>query len=1368
MRKYVLILASLLFSGIILSQNNSDLSFVHLTRNDGLLHNNVTSVRQDSLGYVWIGTHRGLNRYDGYKIDAYRYAPSDINSVYKNRIYSMEIVRNILFMATEAGLVCFDICSKKFLDYKSADNELAFYSQVDDIKTDHKNRLWLISRQNAVRVVEVCEDQETLLLKPKKIGEDIEFKSQIGKPRFVYDEKGNIYLFGKEKLSYYFDNSMGEIVFGGYVIADLDLWIQNMVMDNNKIWVCTSDKLQKYALRSDLDLVLEREISFNEYTISMFCIDKEFVWIVTNDALLRVQKEGESTNYVRYSNIPWDKNSISNDINNIYIDNNKNIWAPSWDSGLSYTNNEINYFKIVKYDPETAASKLKSKFISSLHYNDGHVYIGSKHGGISRFNIRTKDVELFVYEKELMPSVTSIISDNQNIYAAVSSNIVTINKRSKRIEHKMLASNYIFCLTFDKYNRIWAATAEGLDCFIPVGNGYKKLWSVTTSSPLPLSTNLLHGIYSDLKKNELIITSASGINRVLFNESGDIKDIVHYKSEQGRKGSLSSDYLWPIDKENDSVYWVGSLGSGLNKVTFRDSDGNYDYNAECFGMESGAPSDDIESIEIDKYGNIWCGGYSLTCFNPNSRRFNTFDMSDGLQSYMFATSSSCKDMDSNLYFGGAEGMNYFTPQNRIEETIRPSVSFSRIYINGKLTDSDIEYASNVVLKHNNNNFSIDFSPLLYKQGKHIRYRYQLEGYDQDWRYIEMGEELKVSYHKVPYGKYTLVVNSRGWEDWDEERSVIRITILPPFWLSWWAITIYCILLTTMVYFISRSLIKWLQMKQTIAIQKKREEQNEEIMQMKIDFFTDVAHEFRTPLTLINTGVNEIEESDTEVKEDKFFGLIKKNTNKLLKLINELLDFHRFDIKGIRLNATNVSATDYFNQLFDEFSGWAHLKGIRMETQFLQDNINVWLDEEHLSKVISNIISNSIKNSKQEEPEINIAVSAGNLKKADTYFKHSYSYLESLYGDKHLIIKVRDNGVGIEARFLPLIFDRFFRISNQADRGSGIGLALVRSIIRVHCGGLIISSEPDKGTEFIIGIPLDDSYLKEVDKSEMSRFNLEEYLCNVALEYEESGNRDETDIVDDNKPTILLVDDNKDILMALKSALNSEYNILTAQDGEEALFISNSHYPSLIITDVMMPRMDGVELCSRLKNNLQTCLIPVVMLTAKAMVENQIEGIESGADAYISKPFDLRIIKATVRNLIKKAEQIQELSKDNTHFQQGIKQKLKDKETCDLFAKFVDLVERNLSNPDFSVDFLSAEMGLNRTKLYSTIKDITEMTLGQYILKLRLERAANLLSTTNMTVTEVVFNVGIESPSYFTRAFKTQFGISPSSFKNKYN
>lgn len=1366
MRRFILTFVSLLFFGIVLSQNSPELSFSHLTRNDGLLHNNVTSVRQDSLGYIWIGTHRGLNRYDGYKLDSYKYGSNDISSVYNNRIYSIEIIKDILFMATEAGLVCFDIHSKKYIDFKSTDGEQAFYSQVNDIKTDHNNRLWLISRQHTVRLVEIHKD-EGLLFKPKNIGGEKEFKSLKGKPKLVCDERGNIYIFGKEKLSYYFNNSMGEVVFGGFVVENLDPWIQEMGMNDNRIWVCTSNKLQKYLLNGDLNIVLEKEIPFTGYSLSTFYIDKEYVWIVTNDGLLRLNKDGES--YVKYSNIPWDKRSISNDINNIYIDNHKNIWVPSWDSGLSYTNNEANFFKLIKYNPETSATKLKSEFISCLHYDEGYVYLGTKHGGISRFNTKTKEVELFLYEKSLIPSVTSMISDSKNIFAAVSSDIVIIDKKTKKTEEKLLASNYIFCLAFDKYNRMWAATADGLDCFEPHGNGYKKLLSVTTSSSKPLSTNLLHSIYSDLDKNELIITSASGINRILFNEEGHIKDVVHYKSKQGKEGSLSGDYLWPIDKENDSIYWVGSLGSGLNKVVFRDSNGKYDYRAEYYGVESGAPSNDIESVEIDKYGNIWCGGYSLTYFNPSSKRFNTFDISDGLQSYMFGTSSSCKDPDANLYFGGAEGVNYFTPQNNIAEVIPPSVSFSRMYIAGKLIDSDIEYSTHITLKHNNNNFSIDFSPLLYKKGKHIRYRYKLEGYDQDWRYIEMGEELKVSYHKVPYGKYTLIVNSRGWKDWDEEMSKMEITILPPFWLSWWAIALYCVLFITLIYFISRSLIKWLQMKQTIELQTKREEQSEEIMQMKINFFTDVAHEFRTPLTLINTGVAEIEESNTEIKEDKFFGLIKKNSNKLLKLINELLDFHRFDINGIKLNATYVSSTDYLSQIFDEFSGWAHMKGIKIQTQIPQDTINLWLDEEHLGKVISNVISNSIKNSKQEDAIINISVLVGNLKKTDVFFKESYSYFDNLCGDKHLIIKVQDNGVGIDSRFLSLIFDRFFQINNQLNKGSGIGLALVKSIMRVHHGGLVISSELGIGTEFVIGIPLDDSYLKDINKSETSKFDLEKYLYNIAVEYENlNPDREEVSAINSNKSTILLVDDNKEILMVLKSLLKNDYNILTAPDGEEALLMTNSHYPDLIITDVMMPKIDGIELCARLKNNLQTCLIPIVMLTAKAMPEDQIEGIESGADAYISKPFDLRIIKATVNNLLKRTKQIQELNKDNNHLQQGIKQKLKDEETYNLFTKFVDLVEKNLSNPNFSVDFLCTEIGLNRTKLYSTIKDITDMTLGQYILKLRLDRAANLLRTTNKTVTEVVFSVGIESPSYFTKAFKAQFGVSPSDFKNKHN
>jgi ligand-binding sensor domain-containing protein len=260
-RRFLSTFASLLFFGIILSQNNPELSFSHLTRNDGLLHNNVTSVRQDSLGYIWIGTHRGLNRYDGYKLDSYKFGSNDINSVYNNRIYSIEIIKNILFMATEAGLVCFDIYSKKYIDFKSADGEQAFYSQVNDIKTDHNNRLWLISRQNTVRAVEVYKGKE-LMLKPRNIGKEKEFKSLKGKPKLVCDKKGNVYIFGREKLSYYFNNSMGEIVFGGYVVENLDPWIQEMGMNDDRIWVCTSNKLQRYLLHNDLNIVLEKEIPF--------------------------------------------------------------------------------------------------------------------------------------------------------------------------------------------------------------------------------------------------------------------------------------------------------------------------------------------------------------------------------------------------------------------------------------------------------------------------------------------------------------------------------------------------------------------------------------------------------------------------------------------------------------------------------------------------------------------------------------------------------------------------------------------------------------------------------------------------------------------------------------------------------------------------------------------------------------------------------------------------------------------------------------------------------------------------------------------------------------------------------------------------
>lgn len=1369
--KKIIILFLLILCKITVLYAQGDLLFRHLSRNDGLLHNNVTCIAQDSLGYIWFGTHRGLNRYDGYSIDSYRYDDGKLHSPYYNRISSIQIQGDYIWLVTDAGLACFNLKTKEYIDYCDNDNlDKEFYKKVKTIKSGIENQIWLVS-DNVIRVVKCNSynrENKHLQIKVLKIGDSYEFVSDELFPKVALDEKGNAWITGRGYISAYKKKSNGELVFSGNTDNNIGTGARNIWYDNSHLWITYENEIKKYRVEGNKYVLINQlPINTKSELVSLW-VDSQYVWIMSNEILVQVLKDSDHLIYTEYRHSPFNPRSVGSDMNNMFIDRDNNLWISTWGGGISYANIDPRFFKAVYYSPIPSNQTVNSEFISSMHYDrDGNVYIGSKLGGLSSFNTRTKKVTPdYCISEQLLPSITSLQADDDNIYAAVKNYLVIIWKKDKKVitSLRTLNEGYIFWLTFDKYKRLWAATRSGLECFENAGGKWSVTKTFTSLTPEPhrFSTDQLHNIYSDTLKNELLITSAMGINRMIFDEQGKAVRVVKYLARENDKNTLSSNFVWPIDKGNDSIYWVGTMGSGLNKVVLKDNpDGSYDYTAISYGKEAGATSNDIESVEVDIFGNVWCGGFYLSCFDDRLKRFNVFDTNDGLQSEMFGTSSSCKDFDGNLYFGGANGFNYFTPEPQIVDSTSYHVYFSRIYINGEMINSNIEYSKELVLDYGNNNFSVDFTSLLYDLKQHIRYRYKLEGYDENWRYVETGEKPTVSYQKIPYGKHTLVVEAGNWGNWNGEPYILKINSKPPFWRTWWAYTVYALFIMLLVYIGFNYFFRWVQMKNTIAMQQEEEKRKEEMIQMKMRFFTDVSHEFRTPLTLINSAITEIEENQQRVS-DKYINVIKRNAGKLLKLVNELLDFHRSDIKTVKINATYISVSEYIRCIYEEFKGWADLSQINITLNLPPDDIKMWVDQEHFGKIISNILSNSIIYSKAGS-EISIKVSTGHFEKFQPRYKNSFWNTDSMIQGEQLIVTVNDGGVGIDKTVLPQIFDRFLRVDNNAGNksGSGIGLSLVKSLIELHHGGIVVSSSINEGTEFSIAMPLNDNYLVQEEKIDKSNFNIKEYLSDYASEYVTNYAEDLPLVYNEGKPTILLVDDNYEILMVLREFFVKDYNVVMATDGQEALEKCNSYFPDIVISDVMMPKMDGIELCTTLKESLRTCFIPVILLSAKALIENQIEGIETGADAYIPKPFNFALLKATVRNLLKKSQQIK-----NTLPTDNIRQNIINQKQNELFDKLIELVNTNLTNKDFSVDHLCLELGLNRTKLYSTIKSITGMTLANYIRKIRLDKAAELLKTTDMTISEVGYFVGLESPSYFTRAFKEQFDMSPSEFIKK--
>lgn len=1359
------------------AQANGSLQFNRLSHVDGMLHDNVTSIAQDSLGFMWFGTHRGLNRYDGYRIDSWKYSGDEINSVFYDRIYSIAREGQRLWLATEAGLSCFDTSLKEYKDFDYPDNSGDdFYRNIRYVTADpHQGYVWLLSGQ-AFRLAKVTSNpnENSIIIRHIKIGNSNCYESDGANPRVASDGDGRVWFSGCPTIEAYREDNGGNLVYVGHVPGVNGYNVKALLRDNGSLWIAYPNKVLRCEVLDDGMLNPIQEINVpTSVGINSIAAGPQNIWVTAQDGAFCLPKEMPA-NLTVYRPSSYDSRSVIRDINSVMVDNLGNVWLSGWESGVAFANPMSGMFGTIRFPSASSDSENGTfEFVSALHADDdGYIYVGSKFGGLGRINYNTKEIDInFSRDSVLMRnSITSIESDDRFVYAANDNMVYIVDKNTGKSIGSIHAkeNGYIFWIAFDKFGRMWLATYAGLECFKKQApDKWENIYSFKSSSPEPytLTTNMLHNICSDTDKNELIVTSAMGINRVILDENGSVSRIINYTaSSNGGSNNLSSNYLWPIAKANDtSSYWIGSMGNGLNKVTFNDEDlSRPQYAASHYGFDSGAINGDVESLQIDRFGRVWCAGTYLGYFDENVHRFNYYDISDGLQGSLFGTSSATTDKNGALWFGGANGINYFTPGRESYAPVRTGVVFSSI----KTAGTPIGEINNAIaLEYPDNSFTADFSTLSYTTSNHVRYRYRLDGYDEDWHYIEAGQTPTVSYTRLPYGKMKLLVEAGDWQDWSGNSTELIVNSRGPWWSSWWAITAYIILVLLIIAGITYYFISWTRMKQTIAIRRDKEEHEQEMMQMKMKFFTDVSHEFRTPLTLIRHAAGELQRNTSD--NDRYVRLIARNAGVLTNMVNELLDFHRADMKSTPLRTTLTSVAPMITSIVEEFRGWAEGSDISINLEFLERDLEMWLDREQLSKIISNIISNSIRYT-DGGGQIDIAVSTGLYQDVKSAFADRISLVSDMIPGKQLIIKIKDTGIGIKPELLPVIFERFRQTHGQVRtaNGSGIGLSLVKYLIELHHGGISVSSAENEGTEVIIFIPMTYEYLTPDQKVSESTFDMKEYLKVYGAEYEtikrQNVNNVEAEPSDD-RPLIMIVDDNKEILDLLYDFFINDYDVVIAESAEQALEKASQKLPDLIISDIMMPGIDGIEFCRRLKTNLHTCHIPVILLTAMAHEENQIEGIEVGADAYVAKPFNPRLLTATVKNLINRnrrenADSDSVIEMDNAIV--SVRQDIKDRKERELFERFEGLVRENFTNYDYTVENIWKGLGINRTRLYNLVKDTTGMSLGNYIKKLRLEHAAELLLTTDLSIAEIAYRVGIESHAYFTRSFRQQYNMSP--------
>lgn len=1387
LRIYVLLLMSFLPHFAILLQAENDFKFNHLTVMDGLLHNSATCITQDSAGFIWIGTQRGLNRYDGYKLDSYLYEVDLYATIFKNRIRKIAVAENYLWVATFSGMQCFDIVTKKYIDFKDVNNiGLANRQIIQQLFIDSKRRMW-ISTTGKLECVVIDQSKKEPELKSVEINNSPVFNT-ISKrsPEVVELQNGIVVLLSDGNM--YEVQTLGSTKLATKFLKSPLSDIRKMKAVGTDLWLFSVDKAIVVRPKNG---VFEQVDAFSYSPCAIVGVEytSNSVFVSTNQGIMKINRLPIGNRIEYHYHSVLDPNSVCSDHQSgILIDNHNNLWITTYSGGLSYSNIGKQLFDLVKFMPIQSNKYLPNEFVYSIHEdNKGDIYVGTKFGGISRFNIKTKTFDYTINLKEKLginAVVPCIKSDDDWVYAAVTfqgSSIYRINKRSLQIELvKSYAPNTIFSFDIDKHKQLWVGIlGSGLSC-LKIENGKaisEKLYSDKSDPIHNLSSKEVNYVFADMQKNEVLISTTNGINRLMLDAKGDVSAIAYYLANEKNKKTLSSNYVWPIDKENDSTYWVGTMGSGLNRIIIgKREEGIATYNAERFGTKDGAPSNDIESVLVDKFGNVWCGGRYLSQFNYKTKKFKTYYEEDGIQSYLFGTGTSCKARNGMLFFGGLKGMNYFMPDTTVEKK-QYKIVFTRLLIDGKtiavgdtlngriVLEKDLSHISEVSLAYPYNNFTIEFSSLTYSQKKNIQYRYKLKGFDNDWVYVN-GLNPFAMYPKLPYKKYTFIVQVGSNNQWNDVVNEIDIDILPPWWLSGWAYLLYTILVMLIVYFTARYSLNWINLKRQVTLQNEREKQKEELLELKMNFFTNISHEFKTPLTLINASVNEIENQFEQLLGNRYFQILKRNNSKLLHLISELMDFQRSNASLIELKTTEIDICKFVQEIVEEFMPLADRSSIEMKLELPSHNILAWVDEECLVKIITNVISNSLRYT-ESGGQIIVKLETGMLEEVKSQYVDKLVFAKEMIAGEQLLFSVSDTGVGISAESLPDVFERFHTVVSKTSKhlGSGVGLALVKSMVELHKGGVLVSSERNRGTEFVFSIPLDSNYLTENQKTTDNHFDRQLYFDDYKVQILDSEEI-ATIVTDDSKPTLLIVDDNKDILMILNDHFKSEFNILMALDGKEALDVCNEKYPDIIISDVMMPVMTGLEFCNKVKSQLNTCFIPVILLTARGTTEQQIEGIDEGADAYIPKPFHMGLLHATVINLLNKSKLTSSRKATTTEditANKATRNLVIDQEKQLFIDKLTKLILNNIDNSDYSVEHLSLDIGISRSRLYGQIKSITNGTLGDFIREVRLQKAAELFRTTSMSISEVGFQVGMESPSFFTRSFKQRFGMLPSEY-----
>jgi len=1374
MRRYFLFFALLLSSYICSETYN----FSRLDNTNGLSNNQIQCIFKDSRGFIWFGTNFGLNRYDGYHVKVYQSVKNDSNSLVQNSIPDIQedlngnvwIRGNTSYVVLDVRKEIFNRNLEPFLSKLGVlfnptlveidkDKNYYFYNQGDGIyKYD-------------VKLKKLLRFMQSTDINKLSQGQVSGFKAENGFLWVMY-QSGLLERFNEKTNSVDFRNRfIQENNSGSFIVKNLYLdaegcpWVFPGLGDKGVL--CYDLKKSNWLIfGNDKKQFPQVEFKFmNSVFVRDVAEDHEGkIWIATDHGGIIIfdKKSGEMTTL---RSDPLNPNSISqNSVISLYCDSTGIMWAGTYKNGVAfYQPGMLKFDKSPLFFYQN--SNLETKDCNSLHEDKyGNLWIGTNGGGLLKLDGKTKHLQVYQNKSNNPKSISSdiIISmlEDRNGTMWFGTFLGGLNQMKDESfvrylpdvnNPNSLSNKNIYGLVEDTAGNIWIATlGGGIDRLDLTRKNFQR----HDIGNMPgMSSNFILSLYS--KNSHLVYLSTSSGLDVLNTATNSISS---YFKDQTQLNKLSDLIIYNTIIDSRNQIWIAT-DNGINIYNPEKNEFSY------LNKINGLPSDQVVSLIEDNDGNIWAGTRnglaSIHCsMNNETGEYEysvvSFDEKDGLVSSIFNQNAVFKNKDGMIYFGCTKGYTAFDPKTIRFNSIEPQPRFTELFIGNELIkpgvtfrnriilDESVTHKNKIVLNYNENNFTIHFSALSYIHPEKNRYRYQMKGFDEEWIETRAGVS-SATYTNLNRGRYELLVYASNNDNvWNKVPISLKIIIKPPFWLTWWAIMLYAFIVLGLIWYIIYFNLRK-QKREFDNTQRIREaKQLHEMDEMKFRFFTNISHEFRTPLTLIISPVEKLLHEVESEEQKSLLAIIQRNAYGLLTLVNQLLDFRKLDVHKDTLNLSVGDIVAFIKDICYSFTDLANQKSVNFSFSTSISELSMEFDQEKIKKIVTNLLSNAFKFT-SERGRIDVTL----------------SLVQQLNNDKKLLkIAVSDTGIGIPEKDIERIFERFYRVENQENvhyTGTGVGLHIVSEYVKLHEGEISVESETGKGSVFKVLIPANLHFHEEI----IAQNGTEPEQAEVITPEEES-------ITEDHKnklPLMLIVDDNDDFRNFIATLFTGNYRILKASDGESAYKIILDRMPDMIICDVMMPRMDGFELCRLIKHDIRISHIPVILLTAKAGEDNKYKGLEAGAEDYIAKPFNMEMLALKVNRILERQKQTRE------HFRKKVDISPGEIEITSMDEKFVKkavaLVEANIANSGFLVEDLCREMGMSRVYFYKKILSLTDKTPSEFIRFIRLKRAADLLEKSQLFVNEVAFQVGFNDPKYFRKYFKDEFGLSPNEYKKKF-